>query len=80
MMSCGVPIITTNVMGISNVVSHKKDAIVVGISTEEIKAGVKLVLHDEELKDFIGKNARTKILDKYSFEKILELEKNHYKN
>ncbi len=78
MMACGMPIVATNVSGINNIVTHKKDAIVVGILEEEIRAGIKLILNDKELKDLISKNALQNILESYSFNKIIELERKNY--
>jgi len=79
MMACGTPIVTTDVAGINNIVTNKKDAIVVGISEEEIREGIRLILENkDDLKNHIGKNALKNILESYSFEKIVELERENY--
>lgn len=78
MMACSVPIVTTNVSGINNIVTNKKDAILVGISKENIRKGIKLVLENKDLRDVISQNARQNILENYSFNKVIELERKHY--
>jgi glycosyltransferase involved in cell wall biosynthesis len=73
-MSCGAPVVATNVSGIKEIIKHKENGYLCDPSIESIKSAIKLVLADEELQKRISSNARKTICEKFSLEKILEEE------
>ena len=79
-MSCGLPCIGTNVEGIKEIIQHKKNGYLCELDHESIRKAIIEVLEDKILQKKISQNARKTILEKFSFEKILEKEKNIYEN
>lgn len=73
-MSCGRPCVGTDVPGIKDVISAGKDGLLVKLSVQGIKEGIETILTNHELTAKLGKNARQKIISKYSLQKFLQLE------
>jgi len=79
-MSCGVPVIGTKVPGIDEIIKHKENGYLCDISIESIRMAIKEVLSDEELRGKISLNGRKTILENFSLDKLIEKEKEIYKN
>jgi glycosyltransferase involved in cell wall biosynthesis len=65
-MACGVPVITTDVFGPSEIVTHNQDGIAVPPDDVETLAGaVETLLKDTELRDRISKNALKSVKERF---------------
>lgn len=73
-MSCGRPCVGTDVPGIRDVISNGQDGVLTKLSVSGIKNGIESILNDSEFATRLGKNARQKIIKKYSLQKFLQLE------
>lgn len=73
-MSCGLPVIGTNVEGIREVLSHKENGYLCDTDANSIRMAIQTVMEDKTLQEKIGKHARLYISDKCSLENILEKE------
>jgi glycosyltransferase involved in cell wall biosynthesis len=73
-MSCGLPVIGTDVPGIRELICHRETGYLCGTSPSEIKAAIQDVLDDKKLQMKMGKNARKFVVDNFSIERILKLE------
>ena len=80
-MSCALPVITTPVYGIKNIINHNINGYLCNdTSPKSIKEGIVNVLKNPKLKDLISINARKTILKEYSMKIILEKEIQLYKD
>jgi glycosyltransferase involved in cell wall biosynthesis len=71
-MSCGLPVIATNIGGHRDVISNGVNGLLVPPSSPEKMAQMILVLlGNESLRETLGKNARETILKNYTWEKIV---------
>lgn len=73
-MSCGVPVIGTNVRGINELIIDSENGLLCEENPESLANAIERVINDPELRDKLGQNARKTIVDTYSDEKILEKE------
>lgn len=73
-MSCGLVCIGTNVWGIKNIITHKKNGLLCDKDSNSIANAIKIVYENPILKKEIGENARNFILTNCSLEKIVEQE------
>jgi glycosyltransferase involved in cell wall biosynthesis len=73
-MSCGLPVIGTDVPGIRELVRHRETGYLCGTSPSEIRAAIQDVLSDKKLRIKMGKNARKFVVDNFSIEHILKME------
>lgn len=69
-MSCGMPVIGTNVKGINEVIEHGKNGILCDTDSDSIRAAIVTLMKDEELKQRLAENARKTIVEGYSLSKI----------
>jgi len=70
-MSCGLPVVATNVSGCPGVVSDGENGILVPPhSPNEIATALSCLLDDEELRVKLGESARRTIEDGYTWDKI----------
>ncbi len=70
-MATGVPVVATNLAGISNVIEHGKTGFIVKpANPNELRRYIKILLDDEKLRKKMSKNC-LKEIKKYSWEKIL---------
>lgn len=68
-MSCGVPVIASNVGGVPEIVQNEKDAILINAGDSgELSQAISRVLINDNLVNSIKINARNKILDKFNVE------------
>ena len=80
-MSCELPVITTPVYGIKNIITHNINGYLCNDTTpQSIKQGITNVLNDPKLKNLMAINARKTILKEYSLEVVLEKEIELYKD
>jgi glycosyltransferase involved in cell wall biosynthesis len=71
-MSMGKAIITTNIGEPPLVLENMKDAIIAKADEASISESITKLLNDPDLINFLGKNARKKAEDMYSFESVVE--------
>ena len=78
-MSCGVPVIASNVGGVPEIVQNEKDAILInaGDNQELAKAVSRILVNDNFVND-IKINSRNKILDKFNVETMARNTANAY--
>jgi len=73
-MSCGLPCIGTDVVGIREDIENMENGYLCETDYKSIANAIETVLANELLQEKIGKNARKYILKRYSIEKILKME------
>ena len=65
-MSCGVPIVGTAVEGISDVIHHQHNGILVPLDPKYLRENIDKLLSDTKLRAKLSHAARKTILEKYS--------------
>jgi len=75
-MSCGLPVIGTDVRGINEVINHKKNGYLCDTSVESMKEAIMNVLENDELRERIGRQARETIVEHYSVKSLAAKELN----
>lgn len=75
-MSCGLPVIGSNVGGINDVIRHGENGWLSGTSPKEIREAIQTVMSDAGLRKRMGRNARQTIIETYSLAKTVEKEMN----
>ena len=73
-MSCGLPVIGTDVPGIRDLVRHGETGLLCGTSPREIRASVLALLNDDSMKEGLGRRAREFVLENFSLERVFPLE------
>jgi glycosyltransferase involved in cell wall biosynthesis len=73
-MSCGLPCVGTDVVGIKEDIQHMETGYLCKTDYKSIANAIETVLSDDLLQKKIGENARKYILKKYSIDKILKME------
>lgn len=69
-MRCGLPIVSTNVGGIPEVIKNRREGLLVNPgSTEDLVFALEELINDSTLRSRLGKNARSKFIN-YSTESI----------
>ena len=72
-MSCGIPVVATNVDGFREVVDDGKTGFIVEKNNiEEIANNLEKLLRNEELRHEFGKNGRKRVMKLYDWEKNVE--------
>ena len=80
-MASGVPVVATSIGGSRDVISNTVDGFLVPTKNPlELAEAIITLLFDSDLRDRMGKNARTKIINKYTWEKITDNIVSDYKN
>lgn len=70
-MASGVPVIATSIGGSRDVISNNVDGFLVPPKNPlKLAESINMLLSDYALRDRLGKNARKKIIEKYTWEKI----------
>ena len=70
-MSCGLPVVATNIGGIREVISSGENGILFSPgSPKEMADAIIKLLNDESLRIKLGSNARETILEKYTWDRI----------
>lgn len=73
-MSCGMPVIGTNVKGINEVIEDRKNGILCATDSNSIKAAIISLMENEELKQKLGENARRTIIENYRLDNLAKKE------
>ncbi|GAF93855.1 unnamed protein product, partial [marine sediment metagenome] len=73
-MSCGLPVIGTNVPGIRELIRHRETGYLCGTSPAEIRAAILKVLGDAKLREKMGRQARQFVVENFSVERVLTRE------
>ena len=73
-MSCGLPCIGSDVVGIKEDIEHMETGYLCKTSFESISNAIEIILSDDSLQKKIGNNAREHILKNYSIDKIFKME------
>ncbi|MDP1833399.1 MAG: glycosyltransferase family 4 protein [Candidatus Moranbacteria bacterium] len=78
-MSCGLPVIASNIEGINNLIIDSVNGLLCGTDTTSIASKLNDLLNNKPLKEKIASNARNSIRNTYSIEKIMRNELTLYK-
>ena len=78
-MSCGIACIGSNVRGIKDIIEHNKNGYLCEISPISIRNAILTLENDEGMREKLGKNARTFIINNYSLELVVNKEYRVYK-
>ena len=73
-MSCGLPVIGTDVPGIRELIEHRQSGFLCGASPAEIRAAIQEVLNDAGLRACMGRNARQFVVEHFALERVVEME------
>jgi glycosyltransferase involved in cell wall biosynthesis len=73
-MSCGLPCIGSNVVGIKEVIKHKENGYLCTTDYKSITEAIEVVLADKSLRKTMGDNARKYVLSNCSLDIILKKE------
>ena len=65
-MSCGLPVVCSDVPGIKGLIQHRETGWLCGTEPKEIHEAIRTVLSDEQCQDYMGRNARNVIVQNYS--------------
>jgi glycosyltransferase involved in cell wall biosynthesis len=72
-MAMGLPVVSTNVGGLEEIVKHGETGIIVPVGEEEsLASALRTLRNDRELRQKLGSNARKLVESKYSLEKNIE--------
>ena len=78
-MSCEVPVVASNIGGLKELISHGVDGYLIEVGDAEALAQYSLkILQDPRLQGEFGKNAKQKVLKKYTPDKIVPKYENLY--
>lgn len=75
-MSCGMPVIGSNVSGIKEIIAHKENGFLCDTSSDSIRKAIIELMDDEELRERIAHKAREFALSNYSLDNIFLQESN----
>lgn len=74
-MSCGLPVVGTDVVGINEVIDHEVTGLLCETDDESICEVVERILEDDELGRRLGEKAREEIIDNYSLAELARRER-----
>jgi glycosyltransferase involved in cell wall biosynthesis len=70
-MSCGTPVVCFNANGPKDIVDHKENGyLATPYSSSDLVEGIKWVLEDENRRLKLSSNAREKVLNNYTLNKV----------
>lgn len=70
-MSCGLPIIATDVRGNRDLISHEENGLLIPIQdSKKMAETINTLLQDKQLREHLGKNARKTIIENYTWSDI----------
>jgi len=74
-MACGLPVVSTDAFGVDEAFEHKVHGFKCKVNDVRAMAdAIKQLLNNQELRQQLGKNSRTHVLEMYSIEKAIERE------
>ncbi len=79
-MSCGLPVIATDVDGINNIITHNDTGYLCDLSPASIRNAILALRDDKRLRERLGDNARNYILKRYDIRKTIGKEIDIYKS
>jgi glycosyltransferase involved in cell wall biosynthesis len=74
-MACGLPVIGADAPGIRELIRHGENGWLCGTDPESIRTAVQELLARPQLRALLGRNARDHVLENFSLERILDLER-----
>lgn len=77
-MSCALPVIGCNVVGVKNIIKDGENGLLSGTDYKSLQKVLKRILEDRHLQDTLGENGRLYIEKYYAFNKIIKKEKAIY--
>lgn len=77
-MSCGRPVVATDVMGSNEVVDHEVDGLLCETDPASIRSAVERLRGDSALQSTLGTAARRKICEHYSLDTVVSRERAFY--
>ena len=78
-MSCGLAIIGSDVSGINNIINHNQNGRLCKLSVQSMINEIQLLLDNKDLRISLGKNAHKYAINKFSLDKVIDLEFSIYK-
>jgi glycosyltransferase involved in cell wall biosynthesis len=79
-MSMGLPVVTTDVAGCRDAVENGRSGLIVPPGdASALTAAIARLLGDEMLRHGVGRNARERVIERYSLERIAALSAAHYR-
>lgn len=78
-MSCGTAVIGADVEGVKEIITHGENGLLCGTDSNSITKAINTLMRNENMRDRIGKNARSLIIEKNSVDRIAVKEFNLYK-
>lgn len=80
-LSCQLPVITSNVGGISEVINHKDSGFLVSSKNpKDIASTINILLHNNKLKNALGKSGRIKVKKYFNLDLYIKKHMRLYKN
>jgi glycosyltransferase involved in cell wall biosynthesis len=73
-MACAVPVIGTNVPGIRELLIHRVTGLLCEPSPESLRTAIKDVLDHHQLGVRLGAAARSYVADRFSLERVVDME------
>lgn len=77
-MSCGLPVIASDVQGIQNIITHEKNGFLCSTDSASIANAIRTLSQNVHFQETLGQNARTFILENFSLRSVLEKELSLY--
>jgi glycosyltransferase involved in cell wall biosynthesis len=77
-MSCGLPVVATNVIGINTIIKSEENGYLCDLDSESIATALRVVLQDDVLQSRLRLNARKFIEDNFSLHSVLKKELRMY--
>jgi len=75
-MSCGLPVIGTDIPGIRDVIQHGETGLLCSHEPDSIRESIQKIIDNPELATRLGQNARHYVMNNFSIERIVEIELN----
>ena len=79
-MSCGLPVIASNVEGINSVIKNHENGCLCEINIKSIKNSISEIIENKTLRETIGNKARSFIEENYDLKKTIKNELTLYHN
>ncbi|MBI5114992.1 glycosyltransferase family 4 protein [Candidatus Poribacteria bacterium] len=73
-MSCGLPVIGTDVEGISDIICHRENGVLCDKSVQGIRDAILSMLGDDTMAEHMGKKARQYVTEYHSIDRIVQKE------
>jgi glycosyltransferase involved in cell wall biosynthesis len=74
-MSCGLPVIAGDVVGVNDLIEHGKTGWLCATDTESVRESILHLLGNDQLRGHLGDAARSAIVNRFAFEGVVALER-----